>query len=223
VNVGTASVTVTGKGNYQGSIRVNFTIASNNSGTSNGSSSSVPDTNSKTTVPVYYLSIQAASNKIAAGNKVSLNVTVLPKTATNKKLTWRTSNASYASVSDNGVVTTKKAGAGKTVTITATAADGSGKKASYNIQIMKGCVQRVTATAPTSVKVGSSVKIKTSVKATANANKQLSFASSNTKYATVTSSGYVYAYRAGKGKTVKITVAATDGSGKKATVAIKIK
>jgi VCBS repeat-containing protein len=39
----------------------------------------------------------------------------------------------------------------------------------------------------------------------------------------VTSNGVVKTKKAGKGKTVKITVAATDGSGKKTTVKIKIK
>lgn len=42
-------------------------------------------------------------------------------------------------------------------------------------------------------------------------------------YATVNSKGVVKTKKAGKGKTVKITAQATDGTGKKATVKIKIK
>ena len=43
------------------------------------------------------------------------------------------------------------------------------------------------------------------------------------RYATVNSKGVVTTKKAGKGKTVKITATATDGSGKKATIKIKIK
>ncbi|MGN0332637.1 MAG: hypothetical protein ACI4D9_06405 [Lachnospiraceae bacterium] len=43
------------------------------------------------------------------------------------------------------------------------------------------------------------------------------------KYATVSAFGNVKTYKAGKGKKVKITAKATDGSGKKKSVVIKIK
>ena len=58
---------------------------------------------------------------------------------------------------------------------------------------------------------------------TKKANKKLKWTSSNKKYATVSSAGKVKALKAGKGKKVKITAAATDGSGKKKTITIKIK
>jgi uncharacterized protein YjdB len=175
------------------------------------------------TATVSAIKITAASTKIAAGKKVSLQASVTPKEATNKTLTWISSNTKYATVSKKGVVTTKAAGAGKTVTITAKATDGSGQSATFDLQIMKGTVKKITAKAASSVKAGGSTTIKTTVKATAGANKKLSFTSSNKKYATVTSKGVVKTYKEGKGKTVKITVAATDGSGKKTTVKIKIK
>ena len=54
-------------------------------------------------------------------------------------------------------------------------------------------------------------------------DKSLNWTSSNTKYATVTSTGVVKAKKAGKGKSVKITARATDGSNKKKTITIKIK
>ena len=55
------------------------------------------------------------------------------------------------------------------------------------------------------------------------ANKKVKWSSSNKKYATVSSSGKVKALKAGKGKKVKISAMATDGSGKKKSVTIKIK
>lgn len=49
----------------------------------------------------------------------------------------------------------------------------------------------------------------------------LKWSSCNTKYATVNSKGKVVAKKVGKGKKVKITAQALDGTGKKASVTIK--
>ena len=61
------------------------------------------------------------------------------------------------------------------------------------------------------------------MKATKGANKKLIWKSSNTKYATVSKDGKVKTMKTGQGRKVKITAMATDGSGKKKTVTIKIK
>jgi uncharacterized protein YjdB len=170
------------------------------------------------------LSITGVSKKVVAGKKIQLTAVVTPADAANSAVTWTSSNTKYATVSDTGKVTVKKAGVGKTVTITATAADGSGQKADYKIKIMKNAVTKVTVKASKkTVKAGKSLKLKASVKTNGKSvNKTLKWSSSNTKYATVSSKGVVKAKKAGKGKTVKITAMATDGSGKKSTVSIKI-
>ena len=176
------------------------------------------------TIKVSSIKLSAASKEIAVGKKIKLTTKVFPANATNKSVTYKSSNTKYASVDGTGKVTVKKAGAGKTVTITATAADGSGKSASYKIKIMKSAVKSIKVKAAKSVKAGKKVKAKVTVKTTGkNANKKLKWTSSNTKYATVSSKGVIKTKKAGRGKTVKITAAATDGSGKKSTVKIKIK
>lgn len=174
------------------------------------------------TVKVSLLKISGSSSRIAAGKKLQLKAAVSPSNATNKAVAWSSSNKKYAAVTEKGMVTAKKAGAGKTVTITAKAKDGSGKQAVYKIKIMKGAVKKITLQGSKSVKAGKTLKLKAKVTASGGANKTLTFSSSNTKYATVTKKGMVTAKKAGKGKTVKITARATDGSGKKATVKIKI-
>ncbi len=170
------------------------------------------------------LTITGVSKKLAAGKKMKLSVTFKPANTSFKKVKWTSSNTKYATVNSKGVVTAKKAGIGKKVTITATAKDGSKKKAKFTITIMKDSVKSVKLSANKSVKVGKSVTVKATVKATGKkANKKLRWTTSNKKYATVNSKGKVVAKKAGKGKSVKIIAYATDGSGKKATITIKIK
>lgn len=163
------------------------------------------------------------SNKIATGKKVTLKATVTPSNAYNKGVTWKSSNTKVATVSSSGVVTTKKKMGGKTVTITATAKDGSGKKASYKIYVKKGIVKKVYISGVKLVKAGKKLYLKGKTSASSGANRTLKWSSSNTKYAKVSSKGTVTTYKAGKKKSVKITARAVDGSGKSKTVTIKIK
>ena len=163
------------------------------------------------------------SNKIATGKKVTLKAAVTPSNAYNKGVTWKSSNTKVATVSSSGVVTTKKKMGGKTVTITATAKDGSGKKASYKIYVKKGIVKKVYISGVKSVKAGKKLYLKGKTSASSGANRTLKWSSSNTKYAKVSSKGTVTTYKAGKKKSVKITARAVDGSGKSKTVTIKIK
>lgn len=172
------------------------------------------------------LTLSVPGKTVAASKKttVTANVKTTGKDA-NKKLVWTSSNTKYATVSSKGVVTTKKAGKGKTVTITAQSTDGSAKSASVKIKIVKDSVKKVKITASTkTVSAGKKLTLKVKVTTTGKtAGKTIAWTSSNTKYATVSSKGVVKTKKAGKGKTVKITAKATDGSGKKATIKIKIK
>ena len=79
------------------------------------------------------ITIRAISSKIAPGKKIKLT-TNLPKS----KIKWITSNPKLATVDKNGVVKINKKAAGKRVSITAIATDGSGKKKTFAIRIMKG-------------------------------------------------------------------------------------
>lgn len=74
---------------------------------------------------------------LKAGKTFKLKVKIAPKNAYSKKVTYKSSNTKYATVSKKGVIKAKKAGRGKKVTITVTAADGSGKKAKCTVKIRK--------------------------------------------------------------------------------------
>lgn len=185
---------------------------------------STPEATATPELFVKKITLSGSTKKVAAGKKIKLTATVWPKDAVGE-LKWTSSMPSYASVNQNGVVTTKKAGIGSKVIISAVALNGYGISASYEITIMKDAVKSVKLKAASkTVKAGKKVKIKATVKTTGNeAYKTVKWTSSNTKYATVNSKGVVTTKKAGKGKTVKITAVSLDGTNKKATVKIKIK
>lgn len=81
--------------------------------------------------PVASVTLDQSSVLLAKGSKVKLQGTALPEDASNRKLTWASSDTSVASVS-GGTVTGKGAG---TAVITCTAADGSGQSASCEVEV----------------------------------------------------------------------------------------
>lgn len=82
------------------------------------------------------LSTKKNQKTLKAGKSMVISASISPKNATNKEITWSVSNKKYATIK-NGKLTAKKAGIGKTVTVTAKAKDGSKKKATMKIKIVK--------------------------------------------------------------------------------------
>lgn len=85
-------------------------------------------------VPVTSIKLSKSSGKMYVGATYDLKTTVSPADATNKKCTWTSSNEKVAMVSSAGRVVAVAAG---TAVITAKAADGSGKKASFKVTVAK--------------------------------------------------------------------------------------
>ena len=86
-------------------------------------------------VPVSQITLNKAETSISVGNSETLTATVAPENATIKALTWASSDEDVATVAPDGTVTAVKVG---TATITATAADGSGKSATCTITVIGG-------------------------------------------------------------------------------------
>ena len=241
LKVGTGNIWITGIGEYDGVLLYNFEIKNKQdtipdrgknpdaggNGTLGSDSIQIPSEN-KSNNPVNSVRrifLSALSNKIAAGKRIKLTANIFPVNASDQRLIWSSSNPKVATVNQSGIVTMKKKTGGKSVIITARAADGSGATAAFRIKSMKGVVKKVTIAGAKkrTVKAGQKLKLKAKVTAAKGANKKLIWTSSNTKYATVSASGKVKTKKPGKGKKVKITAMATDGSNKKMTVTIKIK
>ncbi len=81
------------------------------------------------------ITISGKMDTLASSKKTTLKAAVLPAATGNKKVAWTSSDESVASVSSAGVVKAGKVTESKTVTITATAQDGSGVIAQYVITV----------------------------------------------------------------------------------------
>lgn len=84
------------------------------------------------------IQLSAKAKFVKAGKTLKLKTTVRTTgKSVNKTLKWTSSNTKYATVSKSGKVKAKKAGIGKTVTITAASTDGTNKKAKIKLKIKK--------------------------------------------------------------------------------------
>lgn len=83
-------------------------------------------------VTVTGVTLDKTTMDLVAGNSATLKATVAPENATNKTVTWASSNTAIATVDTTGKVTAVAPG---TAIITATAADGSGKTATCKVTV----------------------------------------------------------------------------------------
>ena len=147
-----------------------------------------------------------------------LKATVEPANATNKDVVFSSSNTNVAVVSNTGLVTAINNG---TATITVTSKE--------NPSIMAKCLVKVGAPvlvtdvtvqpAELNLKTDGTYQLSVSVLPSNADERGVTFESSNTAVATVSASGLVTAKGPGS---ATITVAAKDGSGKKATCTVTV-
>lgn len=153
-------------------------------------------------IVVEEISFNKTSVSLKAGETVTLTATVKPDDATDKTVTWSTSDATVATVS-NGVVTAKKVG---TATITAKAGD---KSATCEITVVATPVTAVTLNKTyVSLKAGETVTLTATVKPDDATDKTVTWGSSDESVAKV-ENGIVTAI--GKGLST-ITAKAGDTS-----------
>ena len=166
--------------------------------------------------PVTGVTLDKTSYEMTEGDELTLTATVKPSNATNKNVSWKSSNTSVATVS-NGKVTAVKAGS---ATITVTTEDGS-KTATCEVTV-NAKVYPVTSVSlsksSATLTEGESLTLTATVNPSNATNKNVSWKSSNTSVATV-SNGKVTAVKAGS---ATITVTTEDGS-KTATCEVTVK
>lgn len=154
---------------------------------------------------------------MADQNVIQLSAKVYPLSA-EQSVTWKSSNAKVASIDASGKITCLKAG---TVTITATANDGSGKKASFKLQIVK--LMKSLELADTSVAGGKSVTLKPLIGPADTTNKKLAWSVSENEYGIkINGSGKVSTKAVTEPVNVTVTVSALDGSGVSASCEVTV-
>ncbi|MDR1068760.1 MAG: Ig-like domain-containing protein, partial [Clostridiales Family XIII bacterium] len=172
---------------------------------------------SPTTIAVTGVSLSVAQQNVNVGATQALTATVSPSNATNKAVTWTSSDTAIATVSSSGVVTGKAAG---TATITATTNDGGKTTAcAVTVKAVTVPVTSVSVSATAAVNVGSTATLTPTVSPSNATNKSVTWTSSNTAIATVSASGVVTGKAAG---TATITVKTADG-GKTAACKVTVK
>lgn len=106
--------------------------SSSSSSSSQSDSSNVSTTTKPATIAVTEIQINENPKTLEVGASKMLTVTITPNNATNKEITWKTSDESVTTISTTGEVMAKKAG---TVDITASTANG--KTSTIRIQIQE--------------------------------------------------------------------------------------
>lgn len=170
----------------------------------------------------------ADSLTLASGKTLALKANVEPANASNKAVTWSiTEGSAYAKISSSGVITANKDLTGlRTVTVTATAKDGSGVSGSAQVTLrplVQGLEIKRPGASENTTQVwdmaASSTLQLSAVTYPVAARKDVTWKSSNAKVASIDADGKITCLRAG---TVTITATAKDGSGEKASFKLTV-
>lgn len=166
--------------------------------------------------PVSKVKLNYSSYKLGIGKTVGLKATVTSNSSSNSKVKWTSSNTSVASVSSSGKVKGKKLG---TCTITARATDGSGKKATCKIRVVRQ-VSSISLNKPVLTLTVSQTKKLTAKVSPSNATyKTVKWTSSNKDVAVVDTKGNVTGLTVG---TTTIKASAKDNSKESASCYVNV-
>jgi len=173
-------------------------------------------------IPVQSVSLTGPAT-VNLGQTVQLTATILPTTATNKAITFSSSNLGVATVSPTGLVLGVAEGS---TTITVITADGS-FTASATLSVIIPPIIRVSSitfpAAMHSIAVGRPLTIQPTVIPENATNQTVRFSSSNTTIATVnTTSGLVSGLATGVGVGSATITATSDDGGKVSTTMVTV-
>ena len=162
-----------------------------------------------TNIPVTGVSILGGNRSMAVGDTLTLVASVQPPNASNKKVTWSSSNPAIADVDSTGKVTAKAAGG--PVTITVTTEDG-GKTATCEITVVPASIPAtgvtISAASPMTIEAGQKVTLPITV-APADATDLPVWSSSNTGRVAVNQSGEIEGISVGDNTAITVRLNAS--------------
>ncbi len=149
---------------------------------------------------------------LQVGSSAKMNATILPAEASNKEVSWSSSNSKVASISKDGTVTALSIGS---TNIIATATDGSNISSSpFELNVLANggqlLVSKITISGDSNPYLGEQVQFNVTIYPMGASNKVLTWSSSNTNVATINDNGLLTTLSEG---TTSIQAFATDGSG----------
>lgn len=161
-----------------------------------------------------------STKTIYVGKTYAFKPTIAPKNATEPSLEWSSSNESVATVDENGVVhATYSNYCTGTTTITASATDGSGVYATCKVKVTPVKVSKITLSSTSRQERPSNrFQLSASVRPGNAYNKAIKWSTTNSKVASVDSTGMVTIWKPGY---AEIKATAKDGSNVSATCKIK--
>lgn len=168
------------------------------------------------------ISVTPGSASLTAGTTQSLTATLTGRGSYSKTVNWKSSNAAIASVNANGVVSANAPGS---ATITATSAQDSTQSASAAITVTAPAPTPATVTGVTispssaALTVGATQTLTSTVSGSGSYSTGVTWKSSNSSVASVTSSGLVTALAAGS---ATITATSTQDTSKSGSATLTV-
>ena len=152
---------------------------------------------------------------LKATETTTLTVTILPETATNKDVEWKSSDESVATV-ENGVVTAHQVG---TATITVSTTDGTNLSASCSVEVVATPAESIALDrTEVTLKANETTTLTATILPETTTIKDVEWKSSDESVATV-ENGVVIAHQVG---TATITATTTDGSNLSASCEVNV-
>ena len=166
-------------------------------------------------VIISQINLSLEKSKLNKGERISLQVEILPAEAKNQKVNFSSSNNAVAMVDENGSILA--VGAGK-ATITAKAQDSSTSR-SIDIEVYSPVTDLELTVSKKTLMIGSSYKIQAIIYPEDASNKELDYVSTDNKVASVNEEGIIQAI--GKGE-CEIIVTTKDESKIEKRISLKV-
>lgn len=167
-------------------------------------------------VPVAAIKLDPKSLQIIRGRELAVIPFVTPQDASDKRVSYSSSDETIATVSDSGVITALEAGV---FTLTITALDGSGTSATVKGTVLQDVEKIVFETENVSIPVGKNNLLKPTILPAKSADKTLLWSSADESIAKVDEKGNITAVSTG---TTVISVEASGGNGVTASCQVTV-
>ena len=168
-------------------------------------SQSLLNSQAKNPLKVSKITLTKKTTILNTGLTETLIPTIIPDTATDKSVTWKSSKTSVATISQDGKVEAISPG---TATITVTTIDGK-KKATCKVIVPVNVEDVSLSKSITTIKLGSKQSLKARIYPSKATNKSITWSSSNPSVATVDAKGKILGVNLGD---TAITATTADGN-----------